>query len=198
MAIAELRLDFYSSREEKSVMSEFLKFKRIPVIATIRSRKEGGRWNGSEEERLHLFEIAMPHADAVDIELSSKSILKDVIRKTHREKKVAIVSYHNFEKTPDLNFLRKILKQAKAAGADIVKIATMAKSKKDVIMLAEFTSFYASQNLITFSMGKVGAVSRILFPSLGSLLTFAYVGRSTAPGQWDLRTTSAYLKKLYI
>ena len=197
MSIAELRVDLYSSYEIKHVLKEILKFKKISTIATIRSKKEGGAWKGTEKERLKLFKIVLPHVDKIDIELSSRSILKEVIANAHRLKKTVIVSYHNFQKTPKPAFLTNILKKSKAAGADIVKIAVMARSKKDVEAMAEFTSTHAREGLITLSMGKEGVLSRVLFPCLGSLLTFAHIGRSTAPGQMDLKTTSTLLKNLY-
>lgn len=197
MDIAELRIDLFSSYKKDHLLIEIKKFKGIPVIATIRSKKEGGRWSGSEKERLELFKTVLPHAAYVDIERSSKLILKEVVREAKKLKKTVIISYHDFSKTPEMNFLKKILKSAKSAGADIVKIAVTAKSLQDVRRLGEFTASHATQKLITLSMGKTGALSRLLFPSLGSLVTFASHGRSTAPGQWDLKMTSAYFKKLY-
>ena len=196
MDVAELRIDLYSSHKKDRVLHEIKKFKALPIIATIRSKKEGGQWSGSERERLELFKSVLPHVGAVDIELGSKSILKEVVREAHRLKKTAIISYHNFKKTPDPRFLVKILKEAKAAGADVVKIAVMARSKKDLRTMADFTASHAEERIITLSMGREGALSRILFPLLGSLMTFAHVGRPTAPGQWDLKTTVFYFKKL--
>ena len=197
MGIAELRIDLYSSYSNDHVLREVRKFKKIKTIATIRSKREGGQWTGHEKKRLALFKAVLPQVDTVDIELSSRSILKETIAEAHRLKKTVIVSYHNFKKTPSSSALVGILKQAKRAGADIVKIAAMAHSKKDMRTLAEFTLTHAKEGLITLSMGKEGALSRILFPSLGSLLTFAHTGHSTAPGQMDLKTTAFFFKKLY-
>ena len=197
MDIAELRIDLYSSRQRGHVLKEIKKFEALPTIATIRSKKEGGQWSGSERERLELFKSILPCVGAVDVELSSKSILKEVIGEARRLKKTVIVSYHNFKTTPGQKFLVQILKKAKAAGADVVKIAVMARSKKDLQAMADFTASHAGDKIITLSMGREGALSRILFPSLGSLLTFAHVGRPTAPGQMDLKTTAFFFQKLY-
>ena len=98
MSIAELRIDLYSSYKKKYVLKEVLKFKKIGTIATIRSRKEGGAWKGSEKERLELFKAVLPHVDKIDVELSSAAILKKVVSEAHRLKKTVIVSYHNFQK----------------------------------------------------------------------------------------------------
>ncbi len=197
MGVAELRVDLFSSYQTSHVLNEARKFKKIKTIATIRSQKEGGAWKGTEVQRLELFKALFPHVSIIDIELSSQKIIKPVIAEAHRLRKTAIVSYHHFQKTPNAAALETLFKKAKKAGADIVKIAAMARSKKDVRTLAQFTAKHARQGVITLSMGKEGEISRILFPSLGSLLTFAHAGRSTAPGQMDLKTTARLLKKFH-
>ena len=62
-------------------------------------------------------------------------------------------------------------------------------------VLAAFTAENARRHVIAIAMGKAGAASRIIFPGLGSLLTYAHLGRATAPGQMDLKTTVSLLKK---
>ncbi len=192
MDAAELRLDLHPP-----LAGAMSKFKGTPLIATVRSKKEGGRWKGPEKARLELFKSVMKSVDAVDIELSSASILKDVVREARRRRKTVIISYHNFKTTPAAAVLENVMKRAKMAGADIVKIAVTARSGRDVERLAQFTTRHASRGLITLSMGSRGVVSRVLFPAFGSLVTFAHLGRGTAPGQMDLETTSRCLAAFY-
>jgi 3-dehydroquinate dehydratase-1 len=195
--VAELRIDQYSSFEIQHVLKEAKKFSKFPSIATIRSKKEGGRWYLSDQKRIKLFEAVLPYVDAVDIELSSKAILKDVISKAHRAKKQVIVSYHNFDKTPPVATLTTKLKEAKSCKADIIKIATFALSKQDVQTLAEFTLLHRCQNIITVSMGDEGVISRILFPALGSLITYASSGGALAPGQLHYKVAMDLLRRMY-
>ncbi len=198
--LVEFRIDLVSSLELKSLLRT-----TIPTILTIRSKEEGGGWNDSELNRLSLYKKFIPHVSAVDIELSSKSILDNVIENAHDEKKggrplrKVIVSYHNFDKTPSGVELDKILKRAKAAGADIVKVATFAKDHKDIQKLARFTVENANQNIVTIAMGEVGALSRLFFPALGSLLIYAPLSSKdkTAPGQIDCKELSALVKRFY-
>jgi 3-dehydroquinate dehydratase-1 len=194
--IVELRIDGYSSFEKEYVLKEVKKTRRFPCIATIRSKKEGGRWRGSEEKRLDLFKSVLPYVGAVDIELSSKIILNHVVSSARALKKTVIVSYHDFKKTPSLAALRKILSKAKASGADIVKIAAFARSPGDVRRLAGFTAANRSKHIITISMGRQGVISRIYFPSLGSLITYGSLGEKTAPGQLNAYLTMGLLSKL--
>ena len=195
--IVEIRIDQFSNLDKKYVLSEIAKFKKFPTIATIRSKKEGGNWRLSEEKRLELFKSIIPKVDAVDVELSSKEILPKIVNFAHKHKKIVVISYHNFDRTPLTADLTKILDSARAIGADIVKIAVMALKRKDVQALARFTLSNSDKNIITISMGAEGIVSRVLFPALGSLVTYAYVGESTAPGQLPYSNTFDMLRMLY-
>ncbi len=198
MDIAELRVDLFSSSSPAIVLKEINKFKNVPVLATIRSRKEGGKWKGSETARLALYQKLIPKADAVDIELSSSKINRKVISAARKAKKTVILSFHDFKKTPPLKSLYGILNKAKALGADIVKIAALIKKPSDLQTLAEFTLANSWQKIIVIGMGEKGSVSRVAFPCFGSLLTFAHIGEASAPGQLDLPTTIALLKKLQL
>ncbi len=195
--VAELRIDQYTSFDPAHVLNEITKFKNFPTIATIRSREEGGGWNLSEKDRLSLFKAILPKIDAIDIELSAKAILAPVVKAAHAAGKLAIISYHNFERTPKGGVLNRILKQAKSSGADIVKLATMTLSGADIRALAAFTLAHADKNLIAITMGAQGVISRILFPALGSLITYASFGEPTAPGQMRYERTLDLLRIFY-
>ncbi len=195
--IAELRIDQYSSSDPTYVLNELFKFRNLPTIATIRSSDEGGGWCGTEVERLSLFKEVIPHVDAIDIELLSKKILPDTIEATHKDGKLAVVSYHDFTSTPSYSDLVEIVNEAKKQGGDIVKIACTVFSQSDIQNLARLTIDCASKNIITIAMGSKGLISRLLFPSLGSLMTFAYIGRPTAPGQLRIDETLEMLRLFY-
>ena len=184
IGLTELRIDQFPNQNVQILKQTIhrLKQKGFGVIVTIRMKKEGGSWKGSESERLKLFEEILPVADAVDIELQSK-ICKAVVSLAHSKKKSAIVSYHDFKKTPSDSELLSYVKQAKKERADIVKIAAFAQSKKDFYALMKFTLAHRSDSIISIAMGKFGQPSRVLFPLLGSLVTYGYVGRESAPGQ---------------
>ena len=195
--IAELRMDRYSKHDKKYVLSEIKKFKNFPLIGTIRSKKEGGFWNRSEAERLSLFKVIIPEIDAIDIEISSKDILESVVKAAHAANKIVVISHHNFRKTPSGNDLNKILDEAKSVGADIVKIATFVAKNDDVRTLAGFTIAHRSKGLVTIGMGDKGVITRITFPALGSLITYAALGQSTAPGQLEYADAVDLTRRLY-
>jgi 3-dehydroquinate dehydratase-1 len=155
----------------------------VPTLVTIRSAAEGGAWSGDERARAALFGAVVDLVDGVDVELSSTAILPGVIAAAHAAGRVVVVSHHDFDATPPVETLAEVAERAKAAGADYVKVAMMARDQRDVRTLADFTLRYAGLGLIAVAMGPYGAASRVFFPSLGSRLTFAHLGRASAPGQ---------------
>ena len=195
--VVELRVDRYADTDPEHVLSQVRTFQELPVLATIRSRAEGGEWRGSESQRLALFHSIIDEVDAVDIELSSTEINADVIAAARRHDKVVVVSHHDFDSTPSLDRLEAIADDARALGADIVKISTMASSKHDLRTLASLTIKLADLGVIVIAMGTVGTIGRVLFPALGSCLTFSHMGAGSAPGQLDFFETFGLMRKFY-
>ncbi len=188
--LIEIRVDGFKDRNPvklKTLLQKISQTVEMPLLLTIRSEREGGASRISDIERLMLFKELTPHVAAIDIELGSKTILKDVLAVAKSNKKRSIVSYHNFKNTPVRSRLDKVLKDSSDAGGDIVKIATAVKIQNDIKRLAGL--LVENKNLITIGMGEKGRASRILFPVLGSLITYASVAGKTAPGQMSLVET---------
>ena len=194
--IAEIRIDQFSSYDQDHVLHVVKKFENIPTIATIRLQKEGGSWRGAEEDRLALFQAILPYVDATDVEMTS-DIRHAVIRAAHDARKLCVVSHHNFDTTESLQDLTGLVEQAKSEGADIVKIATKVDRREHLQTLARLTLQHANKNVIVIGMGAAGLASRLFLPALGSLITFAYVGKPTAPGQLHYQETFDLLRKMY-
>lgn len=108
-----------------------------------------------------------------------------------------IVSSHNFKGAPRHAELEKVFKNALEKGAGIVKIAAKADSLDDVNRLMQFTARHKKHNVITMSLGSIGSISRLTFPSAGSLLTYSYAGRPSAPGQIPLDVLQEHLRLYY-
>lgn len=196
--LLEARIDLFGSHDANYVADCLEKAGgSAPIVATIRSRAEGGGWRGAEARRFELFSAVLDQAAAVDIELEAKAIFARVANGVKRAGKTLIVSYHDFKTTPDLPELESIIERAKATGADIVKIAATPKQIKDIRTLSRLLIDYADQNLIVVGMGAQGLKTRLLFPALGSLATYAFIDRTTAPGQLSVGDTIRFLKLLY-
>jgi 3-dehydroquinate dehydratase-1 len=155
-----------------------------PVLVTIRLQAEGGRWTNSDLGRLALFERALDHVSWVDVEALS-AIAADVTRAAHQKGKRAVVSHHDFTRTPPLPELQRVVEQCRRTGADVVKIATMVNAPRDRQVLIDLLAHGESlgEALCVIGMGADAAALRVLFPTLGSVFAYAYLDEAAAPGQ---------------
>ncbi|NJD52314.1 MAG: type I 3-dehydroquinate dehydratase [Candidatus Methanoperedens sp.] len=177
--ILELRIDLINEDPFKILIE--LKKLGLPVIITNRMKKEGGAWQGSEEERIHELISLIQYADIVDIELCAEK--KDlVINEAKRAGKKVIISTHDFQDTPDNEVMAGFIRESFEAGADIAKIAVMPHSLDDVLRLLDVT-LHSSGQVCTIAMGEIGKHSRIMAPLYGSVMTYGYVDIPVAPGQ---------------
>jgi 3-dehydroquinate dehydratase-1 len=108
-----------------------------------------------------------------------------------------VMSSHDFEKTPSRDEIVARLSAQQKLGADVVKIAVMPTSHRDVITLMDATELFvatdATRPVITMSMGGLGVVSRLAGETSGSCLSFGSAGASSAPGQIDAVTLMSIL-----
>ncbi len=195
--VAELRIDRFGSHGVDHVVGHVRRFAAFPTIATIRTEAEGGEWTGLDADRLELFRAVMAEVDGIDIELSSSSILPEVVDAAKALDKVVIISNHNFDHTPSELELLAMATEAKALGADLVKLSAMAKSFADLTTLAEFTIHHAHLGLIVIAMGAHGSLSRVQFPAFGSRLTYAWSSGKPVSGQLKFDETFDALRRFY-
>jgi 3-dehydroquinate dehydratase I len=139
----------------------------------------------SDEKRMDLLKLAViSGAGYIDIEFEApESYRTELVNFAHEKKAIVIISYHNFQQTPERQELENIIVQSEKMGADKIKIATLANSTTDN---ARILSLYESHtNLIAFCMGKTGMITRLAAPLLGAEFTFASLSKklATAPGQ---------------
>jgi len=193
--LIELRIDMFKNLSESYVIKIFSNLKAKtskPVIATIRHISEGGSTFIDEDKRYTLFKAVISIVDAIDIEIQTK-LFNKIVKLSHNYKKPIIASYHNLKKAPDDAFLLKMLSKSGHAAADITKIALKVRNMNDVARLLFFTFEHRKDNLITISMGDAGRISRVINPLFGSLITYGYIGNSTAEGQMHVKQLAEQL-----
>ena len=183
--IVELRIDYIPELQNAlTCIEKSLKCKTKPVIVTNRPEREGGKFNGSEQDRLHLLQKAIElGADYVDVEYDSINQI------SRRNSSKVIISHHNFKETP--RNLSKIYNDICQHKPDIVKIVTYANDITDNIRIFELLKS-ANVPTISFCMGELGHISRILTKKFGGMLTFATLerGKESAPGQLTVNELS--------
>lgn len=165
----------------------------VPVLFTVRTKKEGGEANLLAEEYIRCAYAAIEGgADLLDVEISAgKETVSAIIGEAHRRGKKVILSSHDFSCTPKEEEMLSRLCRMQEWGADITKLAVMPKDASDVLRLLSVTlamkETYADRPFITMSMGKDGLISRLCGETFGSCLTFGCGTKASAPGQMEAR-----------
>jgi 3-dehydroquinate dehydratase-1 len=191
----EARLDPYRGELAPLLgpLSELARAKTL--IITVRSPAEGGRFKGSEEDRLSVYLKALEaEPQYVDVELSA-DIRDEVVKAKGRAK--AILSRHDFERTPDLETLTRWVREGEEGGADVVKIATTANSWDDNFKVLSLMG-RGGKPVAAFAMGPLGVLSRVFAPLMGAPFTYAALDAPAAPGQLSYGAMEAIYSSLGI
>ena len=175
--LVELRMDYAADIDVAAALAG----RSRPVIFTCRASWEGGRFQGSEEERLRILgEAIRLGADYVDVEWRAD---RSHLPRTRPGQ--LVLSHHDFAGMP--SDLSDRLDAMRALRPDVLKIAVTASSLRDVLTLKKATE--ADRALVAIAMGAAGQVSRLCPARFGSLWT--YGGQAgpgqTAPGQASAR-----------
>ena len=163
---------------------ELVKHLEKPWIACNRIADEGGQWQGNEARRIErLLQAIELGADIVDVELMTKNLERIVPLVKKRTK--CLLSFHDLEKTSSLNEMKEIVRRQLKAGADVCKVITTAREFEDNLTVLQLFSEFPEVKLISFAMGPLGSISRVLCPLVGGDFTYASIekGKESAPGQ---------------
>ncbi len=195
--ILEIRVDQFQDKSIPYIYAEIKKRKNLglPIILTIRNQQQEGGTPPyiSDKDKLAIFEETIELVDIVDIELSAP-IKTEMVSIARDYEKIIIISSHYLDKTPDMSILESIWGRGVDTGADIIKIAAKANTREDVIKLLEFTITHRGEKIITMSLGRHGAISRLAFPLAGSMFTYTYMDTPKAEGQVHINRLYADLK----
>jgi 3-dehydroquinate dehydratase-1 len=208
--LLEWRIDFFEGIGNSGLVVETARAIRaasggIPVLLTRRNTTEGGQPIAIAEPAVVAMYTEACRArcvELIDYELSNAPEDLKRLRIVSAEHGVAmIMSYHNFQLTPEPAVMDGKFIEAERLGADVAKVAVMPRDPQDVLTLLAAT-YRASQTirvpLITMSMGGVGSLSRVMGWVYGSAATFAVGKSSSAPGQIaieDLRAVLATVRR---
>lgn len=171
------------------------------LLYTFRSKNEGGEKAIAFEEYLTLNKALIENkcCDIVDVEVfMDDSITKSLCEVAHKKGMYVIGSYHDFHKTPGYDEILKCFLYMQECDVDLCKIALMPKDKEDVTTLMKATKemydMYANRPLVSISMSDLGKISRIAGEVFGSSMTFACIGKVSAPGQIEVNELHVLLK----
>jgi 3-dehydroquinate dehydratase/shikimate dehydrogenase len=182
--LVEIRLDCF---EKAPDVGELLAAKRGPVIMSCRREQDGGRWKGSEEERLALLrQCIISKAEYVEIE----SDVADQIRRFPPAQRV--ISYTNLKETPaDIG---DIYDEMQKKNADVIKLTTLARTPEEAWPLVQIVARQLVPTVVV-GLGKPGVMLSVLGKKIGAPWTYAALerGMEAYPGQ----PTVTDLKEVY-
>ena len=198
----ELRIDFYENiHQEEALRNLFLNIAALqiqkPVILTIRTAAEGGKVEIDPKDYFNVYKLAVEANafDIYDVELALGTNMAIELRTLiHDAGKYMLMSSHNFDRTPEVDSLMQKFRSMDSLEADIMKVAVM---PEDLLNLLSFTvqakHEYTQKPIVTMSMSSIGLTSRLVGEQFGSAITFATVGKASAPGQIDYQELNQML-----
>lgn len=187
--LAEVWLDHIRDLDVESL----IKKSPLPLVCVCKKKEDKGMFKGSDLELSEIITTVLEYSTAyVDIPYGMPKNLNTKITQYQRptpnaQQSTIIISYHDFKRTPPIKELLKKAREMKERGADIVKIAVMAKSHEDTLNIISLAQILQSENIphILIAMGKKGILSRVITPFLGGTMMFAPLTKtqSSASGQ---------------
>ena len=196
VAVIEWRADYYRNVEIPENVFNILRhlrglFSDRAILFTFRSEEQGGELRN---DRAHMhMEMIMRNVltsglvDMVDVEFTAGNY--NIARATtgaHKAGVAVVMSYHDSNDTPHDMDIEEKLRQMDILGGDILKIAAMPKNEFDVRRMMELNQrvvIERTKPVALISMGELGKISRVNCKKSGSCMTFAAIGRGSAPGQ---------------
>lgn len=190
----EFRLDYLNPPEQglDVIRTVLERHPGCTILATCRRHQNHGKFNGSIEEQIRILEAAVDAgAQAVDVEIESGELASEKLEKIRQNAKL-IVSYHNFESTPQVD---AVLKRMARVPANAYKLVTTARKPSDCGRILTLARSNPRIPLIVLAMGETGFPTRVLSTSFCGLYTYAapLSSEGTATGQ----VTAKLLRHLY-
>jgi 3-dehydroquinate dehydratase/shikimate dehydrogenase len=184
--LLEIRLDRFGMAPG---LSDLLAAKPKPAIMSCRRVRDGGSWDGSEEERLALLrQCVISKAEYIEIELD----VADQVRRFPPSKRV--ISYTNLRETPAN--LAEIYAEAQRKDPDVIKLTTLARTPEEAWPLVQILARSPVPTVVA-GLGKPGIMLTVLGKKIGAPWTYAALerGMEAYPGQptvHDLETVYHY------
>lgn len=173
--MVECRLDFLSPVPSEKDLQTLFADSPLPILATCRPVREGGKFVGDETRRLEILrQAARLGAAFVDVEMDASP--------ADWPSGPVILSHHDFARCPaDLD---AIVANLEASPALVNKVAFAGEAPEDAFRA--FDVIRASRKkTLALAMGEHAVMSRILAGKFGAFGTFAALrkGEASAPGQ---------------
>jgi len=185
--LIEVRYDILrrDGLDEEALKAHLLK-RQNPVLLTLRTTREGGSYPWKSRERVLLFHSLLAVVDAIDVELQNIPLVREVLIAARAQGRGIILSAHSTTRKLTLGRGERWLDQFRKHRADVYKIAAVARTRKDLGVLARLVLDHPELRLGAMAVGPMAALSRQVLPILGSKLVYGYLDAPAAKGQPSL------------
>jgi 3-dehydroquinate dehydratase-1 len=190
----EIRFDYIAASSFSEALAVVRPFK-AKCIYTIRRTSQGGKFDGSEIQRLvYLKELASQLPMMIDVEYETLKECPEIGTFIKSLNVPMLLSWHDFRSTPSARELSELLVLMSSLSKNN-KLVTMANCIEDTLkVLSLYETVDKSVNLVAFCMGEIGVVSRLLCALQSNCpFTYASLDRPIAPSQ----LTIEQMKKLH-
>lgn len=200
--MVEIRFDKLISNEsgyglkEKSEIISIVNDVResgLPIIGTIRSKSEGGKFSDNLKEFVGAVSFVIPYVDLIDIEISiGKKNIRKLKRIAVKNETDLIISSHP-RRAPAPKILKKQIKKAIKFEPFLIKIAPSFKSYSEGIYyfnsIEKITEKMDSEKQLysLIPVGKNVSILRKEMINFGSFYYYGSITKSVAPGQLSIK-----------
>ncbi len=193
----EVWLDYIDDLDE-TFIKELMELLQEKLILLFR-RQNLEKVKLELEKRIRVISLLGNSESLIDLDVFDQKDELEYIKNAQLEIKT-IVSYHDYEKTPESEKLKEILDTMNKYKPTIYKVSTMCTKEIDALRLLQFLLELKERNLkyIVLGMGKSGMITRIFGTLWGNEMIFAprVAIEQSAPGQLTRDQLEAIFKEL--
>lgn len=197
-------------KDIEDMVAEIRNITEKPLLLTLRTLGEGGALSIGKREyytfvRDFVSEADRGKPDIMDIEAfdGDEGFDEEKVRfivSVAKENGIGVLlSHHNVSGTYNEEEIRRRMQAMDSLGADMTKMIIKAETKEDMYgLMAAAKSFGESEATVpysAFAMGEAGVESRVCGQSIGSALSFSFIGEPSAPGQIPVEELDRYIRE---
>ncbi len=180
----EVWLDYIEDIDEVFIQNLINKLKEKLILVLRRKNLEKEKI--SKVQSLEIISLLKNSQSKVDLDINGQKDQLNFIKAGNLNVNT-IVSYHDYEETPDDSNLREIIDTMKIYNPGIFKVATKCNSPKDALRLLGLLLAMKEKGVktIVLGMGELGVITRIFGTIWGNEMIFApkNIAESSAFGQ---------------
>ena len=197
----ELRLDYLCGAAERTALLGWLgrqlrrqrsrpkspsaaqQARSLTVIATCRTRRGGGEFDGSWRDELDMLaQAANAGCGWCDVEIETAERLEPAELRSALAPARVLVSAHDFRRLP--RDVPALIRRLQHCGGEAIKLAAVCRTLADLRRLLAKVGDHG--NVVAIPMGEDALAPRVISLREGSALTYVAISQATAPGQLSL------------